>query len=238
MPTLRTGGAEPGPSYQRMSLDLGDVIFVQKTLLDARQDFLAAGDADTATKIALIFDSFVTRIRTAANRTAVMAEREIIANIDATRVRPDTGRAGPKLRDSIETLAWDPTPSVATGTVAIGLKSKLDRLPYWRVQEYGHHFAHAPKGFFLNAGYTGPASVPNPALFRVHPLFVPSGRGRKFRNPPTVQARHFLRDGTDKAVAYWKGETAKAIAEAVAQLNRLLARRGHGARTRTPPRRR
>lgn len=225
MPRLRTGGAIPGDAYQRLNLNVNDVVDTHTTLLNARRDYIAAGDRVTADRLAVIFDVFVTRIKAIALKTAEIAEQEITALIDSTRVRPDTGRAGPKLRDLIQAEAWDPTADVATGAVAIGLHAVLDQVPYWRVQEYGHHFAHTPKGFFAGPGYKG-FSMPDPALFRVHPLFVPSGKGRKFRKPPVVQPRHFLRDGTAKAVAYWQTETRAAITATGAQLGRLLAERG------------
>lgn len=235
MPRLRIGGA-PRDSYQRVNLDVNDVIFIQRTLLDARKDFIAAGDVATADQIALIFDQFVTRLRKIADKTAALAEQEIGTAIDQTRVRPDTGRGNPKLRNLVRAEPWDPTPNIATATVSIGLHEFLDKVPYWRVQEYGHHFAHSPKGFFAGPGYQG-FSMPNPALFRQHPLFVPSGKGRKFLRPPVVPARHFLRDGTAKAVALWRTETNAAVTETATQLNRLLARRGRGAAARVGRRR-
>jgi hypothetical protein len=221
MPKLRIGGA-PRDSYQRMSLPVADIIATQTSLLNARADFLAAGDVKAATGVALIFDRFVERIRRVADRTAALAEQEIVAAIDASRVRPDTARGQRKLRDVIVAEAWDPTPNIVSGTVSIGIHEVLDKLPYWRVQEYGHRYAHSPKGFFMGPGYQG-ASLPNPAMFRVHPLFVPSGKGRKFRRPPVVKARHFLRDGTDKAIAYWRAETRAADVQAATELNRLVA---------------
>lgn len=226
MPRLRTGGA-PRSSYQRVSLDLGDVILIQQTILNARQDFIAAGDQATAQRAAVIFDRFVTRIRDVAVRTAEVAEREIKAALDATQVRPDTGRGGPKLRNLITAEAWDPTPSVATGTVLMGILEELDKVPYWRAQEFGHHYSHTPKGFFFGPGYQG-AFMPNPMMSRQHPLFMPSGKGRKFMSPPSIDARHYLRDGSAAAVAYWQQHTATAVGEAATELRRLLARRGRG----------
>jgi hypothetical protein len=224
MPRLRIGGS-PRSAYQRVGLDVGDVIYIQKTLLDARSDFLAAGDAATAARIAVIFDAFVTRIRKIAERTAELAEERIKDRIEATRVRPDTGRGRLKLKNMVRAEAWDPTGNIATGTVVIGIHEFLDRLPYWRAQEWGFRYSHTPKGFFAGPGYGG-VFLPNPADFRLHPLFIPSSKGRAFQRAPVIGARHFMRDGTDAAVTYWRAETQAAINQTATQLTRLLRRRG------------
>lgn len=225
MPRIRTGGALPGSSFQRVNLNVSDVISVHEVLLRTRRDYIAAGEVVAAQRLAVIFDAFVVRVKSIATKTAELAEQEIVAAIDASQVRPDTGRGGPRLRDTIVAEAWDPTPDVATGAVAIGLHEFLDKLPYWRTQEFGHHFAHSPKGFFAGPGFQG-RFMPNPALFRQHPLFVPSAKGRKFLRPPVVPARHFLRDGTAKAVVYWEAETRNAVRTVGVQLDRLIADRG------------
>lgn len=235
MARLRTGGS-PRASFQRVSLDLGDVVAIQASLLNARQNFARTGDQATALAIARIFDRFVERIRRIAITTGDLAEQEIQARIDATQRRPDTGRGNPKLRNVIKAEAWDPTPNVATGTVTIGILAELDKTPYWRAQEWGYQYHHTPRGFFAGPGYSGPFTLPNPSMAGQHPLFVPSGKGRKFRRPPRITERRYLRDGTHKAVIHWRQETGRAIAETNVELRRLLAARGRPLRGAGPRR--
>jgi hypothetical protein len=230
MPRLRTGGRPP-ESYQRVGLTLRNAIAIQRGILNVRRDFLAAGDVARATNAALVFDDYVVTLRRIAQKTAEVAERETIAALDASQVRPDPGTNGKRLRDRIRADLWDASPNTATGTVAMGVHQELDKTLYWRVQEYGHHFSHSPKGFFLGPGGSG---MFRPSVFerRMHPIFitlrhaqsrglkVPRGTARRIP-PPVVQARHYLEAGSDKAMAYWTAEVTAALGHFTAELRRL-----------------
>lgn len=242
MARLRVGGSPPD-AWLTLSLPVSAVIGIQRNLLEARADFLAAGDVATADSIAIIYDRYVTDLKNVARKTAALMDREARKRFDATQRRPDSARGSVKLRDAIKSDAWDPIAEVATGWVSLGMIEELDKAvnpystsrdPYWRVQEYGFQFRHTPRGFFFGPGYIGKSRPMQPPPSPLHPLFVPTKKGGKFMRPPRVRARHFLREGTKAAVTYWRAETDALVAKTAAELRRVLARRGLGP----PPRRR
>lgn len=230
MPELRIGGVPP-PSFQRVGMNLSTAVTLQAGILDARDNFLKAGDAASAARAALIFDDFVRTMRRIGRDTAFMAERQVRTALDSSRVRPEPQTNAKRLKDYIRADPWDASPNTATGTVVIGPHDILDKAVYWRVQEYGHHFSHSPKGFFLGPGFQGQF---RPSLLerRMHPIFltkrraeamgmkVPRGLARRIP-PPVVKGRGFLEKGSDKAIAAWLKVTEAAVTRFAQQLSQL-----------------
>lgn len=165
-----------------------------------------------------------------ARSTAAAATKAIKDNIDATRVRPGTGKR-PRLRELIFCRPLIP----GTGTVGVARESTLDRAvnpftpgygPYWRAQEYGtgadSPFGAIPsqvgrrlQGYFYGPGGRGPGVRPA-AQYRggggPHPIFIPSsaragargGKGGPGRVSVEITGRHFIRDGADGALGSWR----------------------------------
>lgn len=122
--------------------------------------------------------------------------------------------------------------------------------PYWLAQEYGTsaHLGRELWGVFTTSGFGDPtppqsryAGVPKPP----HPRFVSAGAGRGafsdlgfsggmgaqggsgggrgiIRNP--LKARHFIRDGTTLAEIEWRRDMARAEAESLVSLERIMGR--------------
>jgi hypothetical protein len=230
MPRLRIGGTPPA-SFQRMGMNIDIAIALQRKILDVREDLLRAGDVASATKAALIFEHFVRDLRRIAHETALVAEKETRAALDASQVRPDPATNHKRLRDVIRADPWDATPNTATGTVTIGPHDVLDAVIYWRVQEFGHHFSHSPKGFFVGPGGAGQFR-PSILERRLHPIFITLARANsmgmtvkrgtaKRIPPPVIKPRGFLEKGADKAAAYWTSEVTRAVDRFARELERL-----------------
>lgn len=158
-------------------------------------------------------------LRSLATITAIETTRAIQDRLKKTQKRPPTGTS-PHLADvilcrPIETLGF------ITGQVGVADEKILDTAknpygpqygPYWRTQEYG-----SPKmrgrilyGAFYGAGGAGPGYVPSGSrggsadpLFRTVAQGATPPTGRMvIEHPP--EARHFIRDGADIAVAQWR----------------------------------
>lgn len=203
----------PRAAFQRVFLSAADVNALAGRILDARTKFLASGDSQRALRCAEIYSKLNTGLNELAVETAKEADKAILRRIDLTKSgRPPTGRQ-PGLADNIHSEAQ--VASVSIAYVGMGLIDELDKTvnpnsvaqrndTYWKVQEFGHEFSHIPEGFFMGTGYSKPTSRPNAGEFRKHPLFVPSRKGGKFKQSPTVPERSFMRDGTAEAVAFWQ----------------------------------
>lgn len=228
MPRLVSSPTAGRPAWQRMFLSAAQVNSIAGNILTARQSFLAAGDQASALKLAQIYVTFNDSLNNVARQAAAKSEVEIRVALAKSQKRPDTARGGIKLKNTIRSEWAKGSPSLAY--VGVGVIAELDRAvnpnsssrdPYWKVQEYGFVYDHYPEGFFFGPGYQG-AAMPNPAQFRQHPLFIPSTKGGKFKSPPKVPARHFLRNGTDVSIAFWTAGVEAASLTAAAEMKKLL----------------
>lgn len=222
-------GGSPQPAFQTISIEAQDAIKLAEAIARLRSLFLRNGDAHAAQRVSAIYFEWVREVQRISDTVALRSERYILDRISATQRRPDTGR-GRSLKDNIKSEAWEPNPRTPFGWVGMALIAELDKTvnhqgddarPYWRAQEFGHRYSHTPRGFFFGPGYGGGQSRPSPSAAGVHPLFLPMRGGGKFRAPPRINARHFLRDGSMSAVRDWQREMATARASAAAKLNAL-----------------
>lgn len=179
-----------------------------------------------ALRVAKLFTQFLTDINALAVEFCNVADTEIILKIRETAAhnRPQGG----DMETHIRSIPGPP----GTGTVQVALLAELDKIvnpngygPFWRAQEYG----------------TGQSGIPGQAGRVIYGVFEPSGYGpdpsqRGLRvghdqafmsgyqtgaNLGTISvelpARHFLRDGFDRAGAKYL--------ERVAQLNKIYTAR-------------
>lgn len=179
------------------------------------------------------------RVRQALNRMwreyervgiegAVKADTLIRARIRTTAVRPPTsGRLESGIISRPIPTTW---PGAALGIADL---DALDKTainpryhaagPYWRTQEYGYsgHVGRVVPGYFQPG-----QSRPSGAEFRLHPYFeqVGGGGNKAPRGTPAmvigkpIQARHFLRDGTDDLIAWRRREMSRINRRAITTL--------------------
>lgn len=165
--------------------------------------------------------------------TAKDADLRIKEQLAKTARRPDTGVA-PHLRSGIKSAPLRTPGPFATGAVGIVNLARIERIvnpndpsrvPYWIVQEEGSraNVGRTIFGYFFDRGFSN-AQRPAPGYTgtaNAQPLFSPGragnlpasvqggigprgGKGGKgvIRNP--IPARHFVRDGANKARADWR----------------------------------
>lgn len=202
-----------------------------RLLLDAR-DVVSRLPSGTGKASALVIDTILKDTQTAVNaaaiETAAVAERTVRGFVRARQLRPDPpGKgAGARLQDAITARAIRTFP--AGGAVGIGDLDDLakvvgdDGQEYWRAQEFGstHLVGRALRGRFQ------PGNVaPNPADFRVHPVFegvsyVPQGgrlSGPIIHNP--IPEKAFLREGAYAAAIFRRDAFRKIERTAVSEMN-------------------
>lgn len=162
---------------------------------------------------------------------AIKADELIRARIRATAVRPPTsGRLESGIISRPLPTTWP------AGAVGIADIDALDKAavnprfhaagPYWRTQEYGYagHVGRRVPGYFQPGG-----ARPSGAEFRVHPYFeqVGGAGGRAPRGTPAmvirkpIEARHFLRDGTDDMLAWRQLGISRINRNAISALARI-----------------
>lgn len=142
-------------------------------------------------------------------RTALLAEEKIKQHLRATARRPETAGQGIHLIDTIK------AETIGLGAVEVAPFVELDRAvnpnggsdrPYWRAQEYGLDEGFVGRilfGTFEPSGQPPSAAPAGGAGF--DPSFVmgtQTGAGPGVIQHP-IAARHFLRDGTNEAVAFY-----------------------------------
>lgn len=228
MPELRVGGV-PSESFQSIALAVGPVERTVASMIRTEQNLERGGNRRDAAKLNALRLFYNTRIREIAVATAAVMEEEARSHLNSTQRRPDSERGGPKLVDLIKAEAWDLSTTLAFGWVSMGLHVELDKAVnpktggiYWRVQEWGYQYRHTPKGFFLaGPGYSGSATRPNAAQSGLHPLFIASGKGGKFRKPPRLIARHYLKAGAAAGVSLWQREMRQFDHEFARKYQRL-----------------
>lgn len=156
-------------------------------------------------------------LRAVSVRVASLATDEIKNHEASSRVRPDTGGAGgPRLGDYVGKS--DPLTEVE-GSVGINDEEPLyDNVSWWWTNEEGFsgHVGRTIVGLF-DPGHAGP----NPAEFRVHPLFTPMAGGRGVIHNP-IPPRWFVRDGARLAEARWHAEIRAAKNKFLARCDRAL----------------
>jgi hypothetical protein len=156
----------------------------------------------------------------------------------ASRKRPDTqGGGGPRLGDFLGISA--PLTSVP-GSVGVNFMPALDaNVSWWWTQEQGYsgHVGREIRGFFFDAGFTSP-SRPDPAQFRVHPLFASrsdqladfgAGLGKRggvggkgtIKNP--IEPRRFVEHGGQQVLGMWHRMIQAAESRFVAEIETIRA---------------
>lgn len=180
---------------------------------------LAADGAEAqASQVRRAYLDLLEELKLIAVRIAALATDEIKHAEASSRVRPDTGGAGgARLGDWVGQS--DPLIEVE-GSVGINDEDPLyHNVSWWWTNEEGYsgHIGRTIQGLFEPGG-----SAPSGALFRVHPLFAPAGRGPKgvIKNP--IPARHFVRDGARAAEAKWHGEVRAAKRKFLARCDKAV----------------
>lgn len=151
--------------------------------------------------VGLLLLELETEVTAAGEAAAVAADEAIKARIQATRVRPPTGRH--RLEDAILSRGIPSVP--AGGAVGVADFDHLDKIasddqgePYWRAQELGsdHLVGKRITGFFMPG-----QAAPSAADFRTHPIFEldPTGKPMLIQRP--ISARHFIAQGVAEADA-------------------------------------
>jgi hypothetical protein len=196
---------------------------------------IADGTPTQAVIIRQAYERLLVDLRSLAVEVAVKAEQWIKEAELHSRLRP-RGAEGTPNQDFETIQDWlgqsHPLPGVE-GAVGINAEPPLyDNVDWWWTQEEGYagHVGREVKGYFYDAGYSGPVA-PDPARFREHPLFAagkgPSGtggprggKGRKMTIQNPIPARHFVREGVLKAETEWH----RLHAQARRRFDRELAR--------------
>jgi hypothetical protein len=160
---------------------------------------------------------FTDGLELVARTTALQSQEMIAARVNATNVRPDTGRR-PGLAAAIRSTPLEPRGSFPTGAVGVANIDALNRLttrsgrmarygPYWTSQEYGFRprgrQLQGIRGFFTGPGF-GP-TAPSPSAFRDQPTFE-ARRGGPLMRPSGYAGRFFLRDGSKTAFDVYERE--------------------------------
>lgn len=221
-----------------MALDDYSALLVTKHLADLEREVTetvqlleADGTAATAAVLRDAYRVLVAELDRIAVEIAAKAEQYILEAESGSRLRPNpTGTQDPRLEDFLGRSA--PLPAV-NGSVGINDESVLyDNVSWWWTQEEGYsgHVGRQIVGFFFASGYSDP-SAPDPARSREHPLFVPGsaqkaaysalgfdgggggargGAGRRMTIENPIPARHFVRDGAERAATEWHARVRAA----------------------------
>lgn len=198
-------------------------------MLDAIDAYVARGRLGEAAHARRILRRMWREYEELGVQGAVKADEFIRGRLHATAVRPPTsGRLA-------AAISSRPIPSTfPAGAIGIADLARLEKGAinprakkagsYWRAQEYGTdaHVGRIVPGYFFP-----PQSAPNAAEFRDHPYFQQAKMnkaGSTRRGMPAMvigrplDARHFLRDGTDEAVAWHRLESARINRRAISSL--------------------
>lgn len=222
-------------SWERFLVNIDEVRQIYDQILTIREtcaviaretrnpEWIAVGQ-----EVAKVQETFNASLNEVARLIALVATQEIKAILKEKTVRPPTGNR-PGLQDLIYSVPVN-TGNFSFGQVEIGWLSKLNQainhkgghLPYWRSQEFGssHNIGRTIFGSFIGADGGSP---PDPSKFRQHPVFAMGtgvGAGPGTINRP-IQAKHFLRDGTDVAKFQYLAMVRSVVQTAVAQISRI-----------------
>lgn len=233
MPELGDGYEDPRESGYFTVLPtpvglLGGVALLEEASALARN---VPGGQEVAAAAQAVIGSVERNVNKAAIATAQMSEKAIIERINQTRVRPNydtfggmfadiAGSAGRKrLEEGIKSDA------LGLGAVGIGSIAELDTVvgidgrPFWRAQEYGssHNVGRVVVGLFQPGN-----SLPDPQLFRQHPVFI-AGPGGPMHIQRPIPARHFLRDGAEAAASFRETEFGSAEGVAIDEIRAIRA---------------
>lgn len=164
---------------------------------------LRALNRQRAKKIDAALLKLTQRMSAVGKRGATMADAEARANFKRTQVRPDTS-ARQHLVDLMESRPL--TTVLPAGAIGIFDMDRLDRVPYWRVQEFGYTIPtdRLPvPGYFMPGG-----SPPRAAEFRHHAEFeqMQYAKGMPallLKAGTRIPERSFLRDAAE-AVFDWR----------------------------------
>lgn len=172
-----------------------------KTIRDAQRRGLIA----TADYLTLLFGEYRDSMISLSLRTAEVADASIQAAIKSSAKRSEQTKPGGLLdRVHSEPIRAD------AGLVGVGRldgPDGMDNLAYWRAQEYGLEEGFVGRvlhGFFYDAGGANPTKPEHGRGDQ--PYFAPDAGGGfgTIRHP--IQARHFMRDGTNTAAKFWLRE--------------------------------
>lgn len=200
-------------------------------LLDAIDAFTARGMLAEAELVRKALQRMWREYERLSTEGARKADTLIRGRIRSTAVRPPTsGRMEAGIVSRPIPTTW---PSAAMGIADL---DELDKAatnpdfpaagPYWRTQEYGYagHVGRRVPGYFMPG-----RAKPSAAQFRVHPFFEQAGSrgGKAPRGTPAmviqrpIEARHFLRDGTDDLIAWRRLEMSAINRRAISTLARI-----------------
>lgn len=218
------------------SSDMLETLLVLKR---KRDEFFSFGDRVNAAKIGTVLVEMEDKLKEIAVKAAARADQVAMDRLASTRRRPHTDRSV-HLEDSVKSEPW------LLGSVKVGLIDELNKAvnpedgrPYWRTQEYGsapdasvgwegNEMAgrilygrfddDRPRAQFSRS-LLGDAMAPSAEFTWGHPGSNAGYGTIEEELPP----RHFLREGSEVAWAYYAGQIASLSAEMAARLHRLMA---------------
>lgn len=243
MPRIPPPYEELAPDGRRYFKLLGvppHLIRMYELLLTARELAVIRPDPTgrvQATEVDRLVLSVKERVDNDARATALQADRLIRARIEATRVRPPTLGVKNSQTSLLNGVESRPVPSILPGGGAVGIAdlsiliratlrpSAGSKTPYyWRAQEFGssHNVGRVIMGVFQPG-----QAAPDPAQFRVHPVFETRAPGSAIRYPmwisKPIPERGFLREGAWDAYLYRKGRFRTTETVAIEQMRRIGA---------------
>lgn len=218
-------------AWQRFYVNVQEATALYQTFLQLRRQCAQVASATRdpqflalERQIAAIQTQFSNELDAMAAKTALYADKAIVADLRGKLVRDPTGN-----RPGIEGSIWSTPVSTGPfsfGMVEVALIANLDAtvgdvsgVPYWALQEFG---SSAMLGRVIHGVFVGGAGVsfPSQSEFRLHPAFVAGPGGWGTINQP-IPAKHFLRDGTAEAWTYWQGLKQAAVQRAASRLRAL-----------------
>lgn len=203
-----------------------------------RREAIAAGRPDIQAGISRVGVELQRELDRLARRTVEVADEAIVRKLRSSRRRPHTDRSR-HLEDSIRSI-----PFPGLGGVKIALIEELDKAvnpggygPYWRAIEFGSVEVGNPMtGRTLYGTFTGGGSSPERPRYEYrrdvigdgaiapHAQFEwhgeDTGKGIIHNE---IEGRHFLKEGTDEAWAFYAAEVARIDARVSREVLGLIA---------------
>ena len=207
------------------------VVLVHQTFQRVIANASRAGNNALAAELAIVWAWFNEELTLHAEAISRDAVKQIRLRIKATQKRAYTVTR-PYLIDQVKARPEFLASPWATGAVGVGDIDALDKavnprdpgkFPYWRSQEYGARPSNkAVYGYFWDRG-VNTRSRPSQLEFRIHPIFIASKPGQRMIWRRPIEARHFVRDGADRAYRDWLAGIGKIQADAIAEIRAVLA---------------